>query len=629
MRHADLRSRDRRIVAGVLVVTALLTGPVTQASAAPTSEERRQVAEQVADATCHNVPVIQKLPRSVDPHELCTKVIVENIDPEGSNSGVRAACEAALPIVARPAAKYCVVAIDKLLDPARKVFLDRVVPAVQQLGCVSTAPAAFDCLSQQVHVWLKQSIMSLWQGLITVLTSDTKVTDLVQGWRNRGIVSLYQDVGSLSATVVLALVFVALIVSVILFDFRRLGGVLIGLIGWGVFVVSGATIAVLLVRASDAAAIWLAGRPGPDGQTDLARAGREFATWVDYVTSTTRVTGVVHPVYNPGSLTAILICLLLALAIIVTLFALLMRTIALLLLIITLPLTLAGAAGPRVTQQWMSIALRLFVAMLFAKPLIVIAVRLGAVLVSVPRAGEAQASFSDALLGVALILIAGLLPGVIYRYSGGLMQTSAGAAPRAAGGWSEQAGQSTQTTLDMTRMIMERNAPRPLSPVPSTGGAGPRPATSTSPAAGSSGLAGLAGPLGLAAAGLALAGGAAESGARWVGGQAATAGGVFGDVEAPKVPSAPISRLGHLPAGAPPSSSSRPPGVQDTSAGERPTPVQIILTPTPTPTPPSPPAVPGRPSPLVLPGSVVPDEPAGPPELPAAPKALPGREDMP
>ena len=114
-------------------------------------------------------------------------------------------------------------------------------------------------------------------------------------------------------------------------------------------VVSGATIAVLLVKASDAAARWLAGRPGSDGQTDLSRAGREFSNWVDYVTSTSGATTAVHPVYNPGSLTAILICLMLVLAIVVALFALLMRTIALLMLIITLPLTLAGSAGTRST----------------------------------------------------------------------------------------------------------------------------------------------------------------------------------------------------------------------------------------------------------------------------------------
>ena len=77
-------------------------------------------------------------------------------------------------------------------------------------------------------------------------------------------------------------------------------------------------------------------------------------------------------------------CLLLVVAIVVAIVTLLMRNIALLLLIILLPLTLAGSAGPALTRSWLNAALRLFVALLLAKPLIVVAVRLGATLVSVP-----------------------------------------------------------------------------------------------------------------------------------------------------------------------------------------------------------------------------------------------------
>ena len=190
-------------------------------------------------------------------------------------------------------------------------------------------------------------------------------------------------------------------------------------------------------------------------------------------------------------------------------------------------------------------------ALLLAKPLIVIAVRLGAVLVSVPQKGEPQATFSDAMLGVAIILLAGLLPGVIYRFSGGLMATSAGAPPRATGGVTGQSAQSVQSSMDMTRMIMERNAPRPaLAATPRGAGAPARaPARRPQPAARGlgAGVGGAAGPLGLVAVGSAMVGGAVESGGRWLAGQAATGGGVLGDVEAPHVPSPPISRMGHLP----------------------------------------------------------------------------------
>ena len=169
----------------VIGFTSLAAFPAT-ASAEPTSEERRVVATEVADSFCRNFPSLAGLPRSADPRTVCSSVLVENLDPEGSNDGVRAACLAALPLTAKPASLLCAQAVDRLLDPARAVFLDRVVPAVQQLACVASAPAAFDCLAQQVHVWLKQSIVSLWQGLVAVLTADTEAIKIIDGWRNAG-----------------------------------------------------------------------------------------------------------------------------------------------------------------------------------------------------------------------------------------------------------------------------------------------------------------------------------------------------------------------------------------------------------------------------------------------------------
>ena len=161
------------------------------------------------------------------------------------------------------------------------------MPVAQQLACLTTAPAAFDCLAQQVHVWLKQSITGLWAGLITAATADTQVIALLEGWRNPGLVSLYSDIGALGVTLLLGIVLTSLIISAIRFDFRQFGSVLVGIVVWGVFWSGGATIAVLLVKASDAAARWMAGKPDATGQTDLTRAGAEFGRWVDYVTAAT------------------------------------------------------------------------------------------------------------------------------------------------------------------------------------------------------------------------------------------------------------------------------------------------------------------------------------------------------
>jgi len=626
MRRTNASPKLWRLLGSLLLGLSLLAVALPTASAEPTTNERRKVAEDVATSVCKTMPSIPKLPTSVDAGKLCRSVLVENLDPEGNNKGVLAACDIALPLPAKPAAKFCAQVLDTLLDPARQLFLDKVVPIAQQLACVTSTPAAFDCLAQQVHIWLKQSIISLWQGLITVLTSDTKAISLIDGWSNAGIVSLYSDVGALGSTLLLGLMITSLIISAIRFDFRQFGNTLLGVIVWGLFWSGGAVIAVLLLKASDQVSRWLAGRPDVTGQTDLGRAGKEFGSWVDYITGATQ-SAVVHPLYNPGSFTAILICLLLIVAIVITVVALLMRTIALLLIMVLLPLTLAGAAGPKMTREWFISALRMFVALLLAKPLIVVAVRLGSVLVSVPQQGEPQATFSDALLGVAIILLAGLLPGVIYRFSGGLMSTSAGGPPRAAGGITSQSSQSVQSSMDMTRMIMERNAPRaaPTSgPAASAGAA--RAGTGAAGAAGG-GLGAAAGPLGIAAMATAMAGSALESGGRWMAGQAAIGGGVLGDVEAPAVPSPPISRVPHR-GGARQSSGGQTggPATPTTATAARPATITIIQT---QPETPSRTALPSSGPHLVIPGTVVPDR--DPAQLPAAPKALPpgkgGRHD--
>ena len=201
----------------------------------------------------------------------------------------------------------------------------------------------------------------------------------------------------------------------------------------------------------------------------------------------------------------------------------------------------------------MNAAIRLFVALLLAKPLIVIAVRLGAALVvGAAGAGEPQATFTDALLGVAIILLAGLLPGVIYRFSGGLMTTQAGTAPRASGGFSEQSGHAAVSAADSAWALAQLNPMPPLTVKPSTGvGAGaarwPGPGLRAVPAA--------AGAVGRRPWRPRVVGGAVESGGRWLAGQAATAGGVLGDVEAPRIPAPPVPRHGRYgtpaPGGAP------------------------------------------------------------------------------
>ena len=91
------------------------------------------------------------------------------------------------------------------------------------------------------------------------------------------MVSLYEDVGSLAALVLLGLMITSLIISIVRFDFRHFGSTLVGVVMWGIFWASGVTIAVLLIKASDGAARWLAGTPDrPAGRIWTGR-GRSSA----------------------------------------------------------------------------------------------------------------------------------------------------------------------------------------------------------------------------------------------------------------------------------------------------------------------------------------------------------------
>ncbi|WP_344802587.1 hypothetical protein [Microlunatus ginsengisoli] len=469
---------------------------------------------------------------------------------------------------------------------------------------------------------MKQSIVSLWHGLVTVLTTDTEAIKLLQGWHHAGIVSLYQDVGSLAAMVLLGLMIVSLIISIVRFDFRHFGSTLLGVVMWGIFWASGVTIAVLLIKASDGAARWLAGSPDATGRTDLDKAGVEFGRWIDYITAAPGPgAGLAVPTYQTGSLTGLLVCLLLVITIVVAIVTLLMRNIALLLLIILLPLTLAGSAGPALTRSWLNAAIRLFVALLLAKPLIVVAVRLGATLVAVPRAGEPQATFTDALLGVSIILLAGLLPGVIYRFSGGLMTTQAGTAPRASAGFSEQAGQAATSAADSAWALAQMNAMPPLYAKTTTTGAGAGAGSAASSGAGLRAVPAAAVPVGAVVAAASVVGGAAESGGRWLAGHAATAGGVLGDVEPPRIPAPPVPRHRYPTTTGP--ASGRTPTPLQTPAHDA-DPVTITITQTEQPGTPRT-QLPGSPPPLIIPGQVEPDA----TDLPSPPRALPPAGDDP
>jgi hypothetical protein len=180
-----------------------------------------------------------------------------------------------------------------------------------------------------------------------------------------------------------------------------------------------------------------------------------------------------------------------------------------------------------------------------------------------------------------------------------------------------QSAQSVQSSMDMTRMIMERNVQRPALVGGASASAG---AARTGAGAAGGSLGAAAGPLGIAAIAGAMAGTALESGGRWMAGQAATGGGVFGDVDAPHVPSPPVSRTPYY--GNSRQLAGTQTGGRAGSDTAQPSHISVVQTqpntPARTPLPASGPH-------LIIPGSVVADR--DPAQLGQGPKALPGKED--
>lgn len=553
----------------LLIITCLLAAVGVAASepralaAPPSDADHAQIAQAVANEHCGNLPGMPGLGK-LDPKKLCESIIVSNVDPNSNLRGVKSACEAGMAGMgvigaalahSQLAVNSCVGVMKKVLTPAQQEYLnkinDDVANAAAKLACVTTDPNTLDCIAKQLNVWLAQGAQQAWSAMSGLLTDTTAAIGVFDHWKNPDVLSLYSSVGAMSAVLMLLFFLIALLVSLVRMDVRPTARAVAGVVTWAVFWAGGVALALAALRASDGAAQWMAGSPDATGRTALSRASDKWVAWINYFSEASRNAlpkGVPHPAYDAGTLVAIAIILFLLIAIGLAFVALLMRNVAVLLMLITLPITLAGRGGPALTRSWLPRVAMMFAALLLAKPILVIAVRLGSALVAVPRAGGTHGpGLLASVLGATIILVAALMPGVIYKFAGGVMAGAAGGnAPRAQSGYSERTAQSAQSSMDVTRLVMQRNAPqaRPLT----SGGSGSM-GLSSAGAGGlrgrlAGGLAGASGPVGAALGAAALVGGTAESAARFAGAQAATAGGVFGDVEGPHVPHPTVPRYG-------------------------------------------------------------------------------------
>lgn len=543
------------------VVAALGLGVSAPAAMAdpPTDAQHAQIAQEIATERCANLPKITGL-GNVDPKKLCESMIVGNVDPNSNPRGVTMACKASLASMGAIGAglsripqvvKACAGVMSKILTPAQVEYLNRVndnvANAASKLQCVTESPNTLDCIAQQFNVWLAGGVTQLWSVMSGLLTDDTVAIGVFDHWRNPDVLSLYSTIGGLSALLLLVFLLVSLLASLVRMDLRPVGSALVGIATWAVFWVGGVVLALAGLRASDELANLLAGAPDQAGRTALSRASDKWVEWIRYFSDASRGAlpkGVPHPAYDAGTLAALLIIGFLLVAIGAAALALLMRNVAVLVMLIFLPLVLAGRAGPAFTRSWLPRMLATFATLLLAKPALVAAARLGAAVIKVPKAGGTHGpGMWESVVGAAIILVVALIPGAIYKFSGVMPGAQGGNAPRAQASYSERSAQSVQASMDMHRMILQRNSPQ-ARPLVSGGGGAMGLASAGGRGRFAGALAGASGPIGLALGAVSMGGGAGESVGRFAAGQAATAGGVFGDVDGPHVPHSTVPRFG-------------------------------------------------------------------------------------
>lgn len=642
----------RRLVllAAVLVLAAgQLLGLAQPASADPTPAETEELALRVARENCTGFALPVKLP-GIEAKSLCERVVANFINPNNSQNvadGCRVALAPAAVLgedVLKRGQQACVSAVEKVAGPARAAMeeqQERVASAVANVDCAMSE--GIGCITLQLQAWLSDGVTALWEDVVRLLTADTSAlaiiditadnTDPTPGQLR--FYDAYVVMGQLSL-MVLGVLFVSSLLRAVIQRSHRpvaegLGGVAIWAVGWlGI-----ATLAVLVIEASDAAAVFIAGPKDADGDNRLTRAASGFTDWIDYVSivdSDQVPGGALPPTWDPGSVVGVSLILLLLAALVVISFTLLFRSVAIVLMTLGAPLLLAMQGGPRSFREALPRAATAFVTVAMAKPLMVAGLMLGAEMIRSPEPGEPALTPVEGMLGAVVIFIAAFIPGILYKLLGVLVASQSGQRVSTGAGGMEQAT-STATTVsrNLSNVTQANRMPQLSASGQPVGAGGAWTGGSAATAARAGGTAGGAaltggGLLALQMAALAAGGGRAVS--QWAGSQIATAGGALGDADPIRVPgtphNAPTGRSGgsNTGRGTPQQPGQTPGPSAPLGSPHRPSaPTPGPGTPAPTPGPGAPaPLTPGH-APAPTPGSPVPtstQRPSAPP-----PPALP------
>jgi hypothetical protein len=313
-----------------------------------------------------------------------------------------------------------------------------MLPLKVELDCL-TDP--FGCVAEGVTDWTAAGARTALDAFVLILLEPVRLDYDDPSFR-----AVFDDVATLSAVVVLLLMLVSLLSSVLRLDPRSALGSIAGVAQWGVALTAGLVLAQLVLVTSDEMAGWIAG----GSEQEIGRIGRRFA---DLMVGKVGLTPDGSAAAR-GAFWLLVLDLLVLVAVLVTLLMLALRAGALALLAVSLPLMLAGRAGPRSAQAWLAKGTQAYLALCLAKPVVVLALRLSLVLLGSPGTPSLVGLFT----GLMLLVLAGFSPYGLYRFFGfieppAFRGVSGGGVVRSVG--------SSAATVDLARTVFRLNGPAP------------------------------------------------------------------------------------------------------------------------------------------------------------------------
>lgn len=522
--------RVARMMGCILAAVALVTVAVPGTPAAAEGMPPEQAATETAAEVCATAPQWD-LPEGVpddmaDTRKICeaaTKQIL--LDPE---KGAEAVCRVvydSLPIpppikiilTSPPSVMACGKVVGEGTPAARAIYEEKIKPIADAVECAVSEDGVF-CITQQVAALMGAAVTWTWDAFIGVVMRPTMSLDLLRSFQvaegertpqQDAFVSTYRDIGVVAACILMLMFLLQLIRATLSQEVAPLKTALGGLLTWAVMWVALVGVAGLWLALCDGMTELLAGAPDESGTRPIDQAGETFGQFVGAVTAPAALA-------PGGSTLLVIVVLLILVALAMAFITLAFRDVSLVIMGAAIPLLLAMRAGPDSLRAAAGKAAMAFFAIGMAKPLMVVALRLGSGLVGEPNVGSPDGVFT-AFVGVTVIGIAAFCPAVIYKLFG-VMQTAAGSKTGAgAAGMAQQLLQSARQGGGSKGVAdaFRQNAP---------GGGAAGGATKALSAAGMVGKI-----AGLAAEGASSLGKAAAS-------QVGTAGGATEDAEAPHVP---------------------------------------------------------------------------------------------